>query len=430
MSCTWFESTSVTCADRCRLTRNILAFHRYIIPNKAEIAARNAAIKDLFTILRRRRRGNKLRWEVFGSSKSGILTADADIDIRAFAPGSEDDVYPPSLYAQAKVVRFLEGCGKCLDRLGGKGGFTRIAGRYSRYPLLDVRHHGSACAMQVVGANSSRRAQKSVEQFRGSLKSLGPLYSVVRTMLKVRGLTNVYRGGLSSYPLIGMITASLLLRPGRSLGEDLLNFLRLYSTLDTATKVVSLTPPGIHDRGALRGAADADGRQKSDRGALRELAAASERAGLGFMLCLQDPADRTNDLGRKAFAWRHVAATMAHALRRLRRLARLCDDGRAPAFLLGELVGPCARMLAWRRRAARRFGRALLPRPEPAPAVGRVARERGMRRVVASRRRLGIQKGWTGRKTGRAGPSKPLVRRRWFPALEERRKAGQPRPLS
>ena len=374
-------------------------------PTKPENVARHVVRNEVFETLKAHG-GKKLRWGLFGSSKSGIFTADADIDIRGYLHGSAYSILPPSQAAKAKVVGFLNIVGGRLAKLGGKSGFANVTGRHSRYPLLDMRHHRSCISVQIVSANSSHRSTASVVRFRDQLKSLDPLYSVLRTMLKVRGLTDVFHGGLSSYPLVNMIAASLLLRPGRNLGEDLVNFLRLYSTLDTRAKAISLTPPGIHDRRSPP--ADGSGADGDGATALADLAETSRREGLGFMLCLQDPADPANDLGRKTFAWRHVAATMGHACRRLERLVRLHDrpglpakrgrGGAAPAFLLGELVGPCARMYAWRRRAARRFGRSLVPRARAAPVVGAGRRERGMARLAARRWRLGTQRRWMGKK--------------------------------
>jgi non-canonical poly(A) RNA polymerase PAPD5/7 len=452
---------------RRRLSRNIAAFHRYITPTRAEKLARHEVRTEIFRAIKAGA-PRSVRFKPFGSIASHLSTADADMDIRCYLAGSSRDVLPPSREDRAKVVGHLRGIAARMVQPGGGacggGGFYGIVGRHSRYPLLDMRHRRSQMTLQIVSANSAHLSTESVKGFADRLPSLAPLYGVLRTMLKVRGLSDVYRGGLSSYPLVNMIAASLQLRPGRSLAEDLLNFLRLYSTLDTSAKVVSLAPPAVHDRDALpqptTGAkvlpltagtkvlsltppaihdhdtlppatttttttttdVDDDARLRH----LADMAHKSHSHGLGFMLCLQDPADPTNDLGRKTFAWRHVAATFGHAHRRLLRLLRAHDrDLQLPkrerrrrrrggeaapapaAFLLGELVGPCARLFARRRRAMRRFGRAVLPPAVPAGRVGARRREAGARALVATRRRrLGIATPWA-RADGR-----PLVVRR------------------
>jgi hypothetical protein len=72
------------------------------------------------------------------------------------------------------------------------------------------------------------------------------------------------------------------------------------------------------------------------------------------MLVLQDPADRTNDLGRKAFAWRHIQATFLKARDTLLRDINAKDR---PESLLKALVGGCEEVFGPKREAARKYAR-------------------------------------------------------------------------
>jgi DNA polymerase sigma len=72
------------------------------------------------------------------------------------------------------------------------------------------------------------------------------------------------------------------------------------------------------------------------------------------MLVLQDPADRTNDLGRKAFAWRHIQATFLKARDTLLRDINAKDR---PESLLKALVGGCEEVFGPKREAAREYAR-------------------------------------------------------------------------
>ena len=56
------------------------------------------------------------------------------------------------------------------------------------------------------------------------------------------------------------------------------------------------------------------------------------------MLCLRDPADPTNDLGRKAAAIKHAQATCRRVLDFLRRLSSN-DSSTVPSYL-SPVVGP------------------------------------------------------------------------------------------
>jgi hypothetical protein len=72
------------------------------------------------------------------------------------------------------------------------------------------------------------------------------------------------------------------------------------------------------------------------------------------MLVLQDPADRFNDLGRKAFAWRHIQATFVAARD---ALLRDINAKEPPESLLKELVGGCEEVFGPKREAAKMYAR-------------------------------------------------------------------------
>lgn len=56
-----------------------------------------------------------------------------------------------------------------------------------------------------------------------------------------------------------------------------------------------------------------------------------------WFLCLQDPCDKNNDLGRRAFAWKHIQATFQGTL----KVLESCLEHPDKQFLmLGPLVGP------------------------------------------------------------------------------------------
>jgi hypothetical protein len=74
------------------------------------------------------------------------------------------------------------------------------------------------------------------------------------------------------------------------------------------------------------------------------------------MLVLQDPADRFNDLGRKAFAWRHIQATFVAARD---ALLRDINAKERPESLLKELVGGCEEVFGPKREAAKMYARKL-----------------------------------------------------------------------
>jgi non-canonical poly(A) RNA polymerase PAPD5/7 len=77
-----------------------------------------------------------------------------------------------------------------------------------------------------------------------------------------------------------------------------------------------------------------------------------------YMLSLQDPADPLNDLGRKAFGFKHIRATFAQLHRHILSFQFIEKD--PCKSMLGELVGPCYEAYQKRREIAEAFGRAAL----------------------------------------------------------------------
>jgi non-canonical poly(A) RNA polymerase PAPD5/7 len=70
------------------------------------------------------------------------------------------------------------------------------------------------------------------------------------------------------------------------------------------------------------------------------------------MLSLRDPADETNNLGRKATAIKHIQATTADLSQQLHRILKLNNR----KSLLGPLVGPSYMLHRNRRSKLEQYG--------------------------------------------------------------------------
>jgi non-canonical poly(A) RNA polymerase PAPD5/7 len=73
---------------------------------------------------------------------------------------------------------------------------------------------------------------------------LPQLYSVLKAQLDVRGLSDVFRGGIGSYSLFMMIVASLKHKshPPNNASGALMHFLRFWSQFRTEEHSVSIEP--------------------------------------------------------------------------------------------------------------------------------------------------------------------------------------------
>jgi non-canonical poly(A) RNA polymerase PAPD5/7 len=74
-----------------------------------------------------------------------------------------------------------------------------------------------------------------------------------------------------------------------------------------------------------------------------------------YLLCLQDPADPLNDLGRKGYGFKHIQATMGHLLKKLRKYT--AHENHGTTSILAPLVGSCFKTYSKRREMAEAYGR-------------------------------------------------------------------------
>jgi len=193
------------------------------------------------------------------------------------------------------------------------------------------------------------------------LPHLMGIYTVVRTMMVLRSLEDVFRGGVGSYTLVMMIIASLKLAPGSSMGQSLINFFGFYGNLDTYKETIGLMPPALHPK---LDHANQVAKLGPDATAEEKWIAAKQLLGTAatdkrFLLVLQDPANLTNDLGRKAFAWKHIQATFKAAHETLQESIKSPSPHKS---LLTPLIGGCHEAFAERRAKMEEYGQMLLDR--------------------------------------------------------------------
>jgi non-canonical poly(A) RNA polymerase PAPD5/7 len=116
--------------------------------------------------------------------------------------------------------------------------------RWSRYPLISLQDRASGLDMQIVLANDTAHSRQFVQRYMEEYPYLDQVYSVVKATLDVRGLSDVFRGGVGSYPLFMMVVASLKHRP--SIRNDaagaLLNFLDFWGNFESSKQGLSIEP--------------------------------------------------------------------------------------------------------------------------------------------------------------------------------------------
>lgn len=225
-------------------------------PDAYETAARRKATQDVRQAVSEILPHNEL--ETFGSEQTGLATAVSDLDFR-LCPSTDDTASdssgktPPRFAVRKKLITDLRHLHRALDK---HPKFMLAFLRHSRYPLISVVHKQSGIDVQIVCANDTSAQRDLMKTYLNEYPGLKQTYLLVKTMLEVRGLSDVYRGGLGSYGIFIMIVASfkLIEQQGFSMHKKgnpaqlFLNFLHYWSYFDTYTHGVRLEPPGIFEK--------------------------------------------------------------------------------------------------------------------------------------------------------------------------------------
>jgi len=262
-----------------------------------------------------------------------------------------------------------------------------VVNRPGRYPIINAQHRESGIDVQVVSAPSTHKQQEYTAKYLAEIPHLRPLFFVFRTMLAMRGLITVFYGGTGSYGLFMMLVASLKRRSSQpatkmTAAQQLLHFLDFYAFFPARRHGLSIEPTGKlfmkHDGADATPihAYAAAAYRRDDPVRAGQWAIGQRRPLQPYLLCLQDPADPKNDLGRKTNAIKHVIATIKyvrHAVHRQMGQVRAAPASSPPSeeqrpksksrkriSLLLALVGRCHEVYHDRRAKVEAYGRQVL----------------------------------------------------------------------
>ncbi|CAN9161581.1 unnamed protein product [Alternaria alternata] len=331
-----------------RLRLEITEFYNYTTPDHHETLARKHVVERVRNHLREWIPDYKV--EVFGSERTGIGMPLSDLDFRLVPKSESLDPaqarLPPSQTQRNKNIKMLQELRYAGFRNNKE--YLLPVVRHARYPLISAQDARSGLDIQIVLANDTSISRVIMQGYMDEIPYLRELYCVVKTIFDTRGLSDVFRGGFGSYPLFMMVVASLKHTPsppGDS-ARALLNFLHFWGKFDTAKRGISIEPAYFYDKAEHPVLTDVQ-RAKRKNGKIDPMP--------DYMLSLRDPADETNDLGRKGVAIKHVQVT----LRDLHY--QLVNDTKVNTrpSLLAPLVGNSYLLQLERRRKLQEYGRDL-----------------------------------------------------------------------
>lgn len=228
-----------------RLELEIQAFHEYIRPNQAEKLARKHVIEQIRQHVQEILPEYVL--EVFGSERTGVAFAGSDIDLRlvpkdVFSTAAQARM-PPTPEERAKLRDDLNHLFRALQSKH-RGTYQLFLLRWARYPLIALQDKASGLDVQLVLSNDTSFSREFMQRYKSEYSYLPQLYSVIKATLDVRGLADVFRGGIGSYSLYMMIVASLQQKPHprKNAAGSLSFFMRFWHSLKAEQHGVSIEP--------------------------------------------------------------------------------------------------------------------------------------------------------------------------------------------
>ena len=309
------------------LTNEIKAYEAYMKLSPQEEAASKIVISDVNSVAQKESSIKALT--LLGSRSTGLASPISDFDFSLTAqvsplagsrfPPRKNDVDHSQPSRRENKNYAVKALRKMSHHFKNSSKFSNIELlRYARVPILRSKHVPTGLAVQIQTMASYQASYEYTLASLSEFPSLRPLYVVLRYFLELRGLATVFEGGLGSYSILIMIVTALKHSRGKftsdDLGGQLLLVLGFYGKANLYKVGFSADPPRVFKK---RETGDSSKKEKAE-------ISDPQISGIGMMkqtlyprkpylLCLQDPADSLNDLGKNAYAIKHIQATFEHA---------------------------------------------------------------------------------------------------------------------
>ncbi len=393
------------------LTEEILAFENYMESTAMEKTAMEKALSDFRSIIALTDPAMKV--SVIGSRATGLAMPLSDIDINIeptpFLHQRSGQRRPwPANYpmGRGQAINLLRTVNRKIRKKAGKHPmFAKSTLIEAKVPIINALHTATGLEIQLQCTTDSPTTMELVKAYITEFPTLRPLFLVLRQVLKMRGLGEAGGNGIGSYALIMMIVATLKFSSARfnrrDAGKQLLYFLDFYSKIEFKSIGISVDPPELFPKSTQASENSPEPFRAGDRGMLRpdeipttqargrgmstfdeipttEANNAAAAVSLGrkpictrhpsrpYLMCLQDPANPYNDLGKLAFAIKHVQATFTTLSLKMRTSMNFCET-RQKHDARFSLLDPCLmgdyRLFERKRNALRDIGGKLTVEP-------------------------------------------------------------------
>ncbi|OJD13595.1 hypothetical protein AJ78_05964 [Emergomyces pasteurianus Ep9510] len=296
-----------------RLSEEIRAFEKYMLPTPGEIDAVENARNDAIASLQSDEANLPI---VIGSRRTGMAVPHSSVDLfvhiedleRVEGARGPSATRPKMVQARLKRLHELEGILKQSWTL------SKVMLRRDKEPTLSAIHDATCLQVRFQCGPSPPASIDFILNYRAEFPTLRTLFIFLRMLLETRGLFGGTDGGVHPYLLTMMIVAALKIREGKyqrdNVGSQLLHILEFYKDTDFTKYGVSVEPPCLFDK-------EMGARVKSNDGRLihlhdpylrgqRSISKRSLASPCKGMLSLQDPSDFMNDVGRTSLVMPEV----------------------------------------------------------------------------------------------------------------------------
>ena len=288
-----------------------------------------------------------------GSRYTGVANPLSDIDFSVSLPDYEKDSLSrgPSIHrpeARRAATTLLRKIEKALIK---SPRYEHVNFILARVKLVVAVDSNTRLHLQFQTQASFMPAREYSMQYLSEFPSLRPLYVLLRHFLLMRGFTGARDGGVGSYPLLIMIVTAFkhsrqIFAP-EDLGIQLLHVLKFWSIADLYMDGYSADPPICFTKTPPKMSLEERNERLTDP-ILKGIDIIREpNKDMPFLLCLQDPGNPTNDLGKRTTQIKDIQAcfttareNLIHSLRRWEKLVEYNAHEKARRYsFLDSLVG-------------------------------------------------------------------------------------------
>ena len=251
---------------------------------------------------------------LLGSRSTGLAAPTSDLNYRVDIDSPEQSSTTESQESTPKATKSTTRSilKRIWEGLQESNDIARTELVLAPVPILKCRHRATGLDIQFQTMSPSQASQQYTAAYLSEFPSLRPLYILIRHFLEIRDLTAVFRGGLGSYTILMMIVAALKHSRGVyspvDLGGQLLHVLEFYGNANLYENGFSVDPPRTFKK--IRESKRTPEERKALYSDLQlqgiEYLIKNSNRRKPYLLCLQDPADAYNDLGRPSYAIKHV----------------------------------------------------------------------------------------------------------------------------